>query len=403
LIFPSLELEPPPARANNAAMKIVCAETVLLGHDAFLTAGTTTVIADREITRNDLMDADALIVRSKTKITRELLHGTPVKFVGTATAGIDHIDAAYLQSRGIYWCAAPGCNANSVSEYLIAALLVMGRRHGFDLEGKTIGVIGCGHVGSRVVKKCEALGLRVLRNDPPLAAVSNDPDFFPLEHVLAESDIITLHVPLVKHKPWPTERMADYLFFEQLKPGTIFINAARGNVCDYDALLSARRGGAVSRMILDVWHPEPAFSVDVLKRADLASPHIAGHSYEGKLNGTISCYNECCNFFEIPKTWNIGASLPPPDVPFIELDCTGRDDEQLLHDIVQQVYDIETDDQLIRKAAVHSEVDRARNFDALRKNYRVRREFMNTVVTAQNASSQLKKKIKALGFGTSNA
>lgn len=381
-------------------MKIVCAETVLLGHEAFSTAGRTTVIADRAITRDDLTDADVLIVRSKTEITRELLHGTPVKFVGTATAGTDHIDATYLQEQGIYWCAAPGCNANSVSEYLIAALLVLGRRHGFDLEGKTIGVIGCGNVGSRVAKKCEALGMRVLRNDPPLAAVSTDPDFLPLEHVLAESDIVTLHVPLVKHKPWPTERMADYLFFEQLTPGAIFINSARGSACDYDALLAARHGGAVSRMIVDVWHPEPAFSVEVLKLADLASPHIAGHSYEGKLNGTMACYNELCNFFEISKTWDLAASLPPPEVPAIEIDCTCRDDEEILHDIIRQVYDIETDDRLIRQAAVHSELDRARNFDTLRKNYRMRREFMNTEVNAQNASDALKRKIRALGFKT---
>ena len=379
-------------------MKIVCAETVLLGHEAFSTAGTTTVIPDREIIRDNLIDADALIVRSKTNISRELLRGTAVKFVGTATAGTDHIDAAYLQSEGIYCCAAPGCNANSVSEYLVAALLVLGRRHGFDLKGKTIGVIGCGNVGSRVVKKCAALGMRVLRNDPPLAAVLPDPDFFPLEHVLSKSDIVTLHVPLVKHKPWPTERMADYRFFEQLKPGAVFINAARGSVCDYDALLAARQGGAVSRMIVDVWNPEPAFRVDVLKLADLASPHIAGHSYEGKLNGTITCYNELCNFFEIPKTWEIAAALPPPAVPVVETDCTGRDDEEVLHDILRQVYDIETDDRLIRDAAAGNEITRARNFDTLRKNYRVRREFMNTEVVLQNASDSLRRKVKALGF-----
>ena len=379
-------------------MKIVCAETVLLGRAAFSTAGKTTVIADREITHSDLIDADALIVRSKTKITRELLKGTPVKFIGTATAGIDHIDAAYLQSKGIYWCAAPGGNANSVSEYLVAALLVLGRRHGFDLEGKTIGVIGCGNVGSRVVTKCEALGLRVLRNDPPLAAVSPDPDFFPLERVLAECDIVTLHVPLVQHKPWPTERMADYLFFEQLKPGAIFINTARGSVCDYDALLAARQGGAVSRSIIDVWSPEPAFRTDVLKLADLASPHIAGHSYEGKLNGTVTCYNELCNFFEIPKSWDIAAALPAPEVPVVEIDCTARDDEEILHTLIRQVYDIETDDTLIRDAANGSEIARARNFDALRRNYRMRREFMNTRIIAKNADEDLQNKLKAMGF-----
>ena len=379
-------------------MKIVCAETVLLGQEALSNAGKTVILPDREITRENLLDADALVVRSKTKITAELLHDTPVKFVGTATAGTDHIDADWLQRHGIYWCAAPGCNANSVSEYLVAGLLTLGHRHGYDLQNKTIGVIGCGNVGSRVIKKCHGLGMNVLRNDPPLAAVSPDPDFQPLEHVLAEADIVTLHVPLVKHKPWPTERMADWIFFEQMKPGAIFINAARGSVCDYDALLDAKNSGMVSKTILDVWSPEPAFRTDLVKISDLASPHIAGHSYEGKLNGTIACYNELCNFFEIPKTWDIAASLPTPDVPSIEMDCTGRDDEEILREIIQQVYNIEEDDRLIREAAVHCEVDRARNFDALRKSYRIRREFHNTQLTLNQASRELINKCKALGF-----
>lgn len=379
-------------------MKIVCAETVLLGHEAFSHAGKTVVVPDREITHDHLHDADALIVRSKTKITRELLEHTPVKFVGTATAGTDHMDTQWLESKGIYWCAAPGCNANSVSEYLVAALLVLGRRHGFDLDGKTIGVVGCGNVGSRVARKCRGMGMNVLRNDPPLAAVSADPDFMPLEAMLPECDIVTLHVPLVKHKPWPTERMANYLFFEQLKPGAIFINAARGSVCDYDALLAARQGGAVSRTIIDVWNPEPVFRTDVLKLTDIATPHIAGHSYEGKLNGTVACHNELCNFFEIHKHWNVADSLPEPDIPNLEIDCTGRDDDEVLHEIIKQVYNIETDDTHIREAAVPCEIDRARNFDALRKNYRTRREFMNTKVSAGNASEKLKQKIRALGF-----
>ncbi|RKX46043.1 MAG: 4-phosphoerythronate dehydrogenase, partial [Verrucomicrobia bacterium] len=338
------------------------------------------------------------VIRSKTKATRELLHGTPVQFVGTATAGTDHIDAEWLQQRGIYWSASPGCNANSVSEYLVAALLTLGRRHGFDLEGKTIGVIGCGNVGSLVVRKCHALGMNVLRNDPPLAATSTDPDFQPLETVLAESDIVTLHVPLVKDGPWPTDRIADYRFFEQLKPGTVFINASRGSVCDYDALLDAKQAGAVSRMVIDVWSPEPAFRSDVLKMADLASPHIAGHSYEGKLNGTVACYNELCNFFEISKEWNVAASLPEPEVPVLGIDCAHRDDEDVLHEIIKSIYDIETDDRLIREAAVPDEIDRARNFDTLRKTYRVRREFSNTVVDLQNASESQHRKVKAMGF-----
>jgi erythronate-4-phosphate dehydrogenase len=379
-------------------MKIVCAETVLLGHDALSNAGKTVVIPDREISRDNLLDADALVVRSKTKITEELLGGTPVKFVGTATAGIDHMDTAWLESNGVYWTAAPGCNANSVSEYLIASLLVLGRRHGCDLEGKTIGVIGCGHVGSRVAAKCEALGMRVLRNDPPLAAISADPDFYPLETVLSESDIATLHVPLVKNGPWPTVRMADYRFFEQLRPGAVFINTSRGDVCDYDALLDARQGGAVSHMVIDVWNPEPAFRIDVLEAADLASAHIAGHSFEGKINGTIACYQDLCNFFELPRTWDISASLPDPQVPVVEIDCVGHDDEHVLNEIIKPVYDIAVDDARIRGAAVSDEITRARNFDTLRKNYRIRREFSATEIQANRASPGLMQKIKGLGF-----
>jgi erythronate-4-phosphate dehydrogenase len=382
-------------------MKIVCAETVLLGQEAFSNAGKTIVIPDREISRNDLIDVDALIVRSKTKINRELLKGTSIKFIGTATAGIDHIDTIDLEAHNTYWCSAPGCNANSVSEYLIAALLTLGQRHRFDLEGKTIGVVGCGNVGSRVAIKCEALGMKVLRNDPPLAAASSTPNFWPLETVLAESDIITLHVPLEEEGPWPTKRMADYRFFEQLKPGAIFINAARGAICDYDALLDAKAGGAISHMVIDVWNPEPAFRTDVLKMADLASPHIAGHSYEGKLNGTIACYNELCNFFEIQKKWNISASLPAPNVPYIKIDCTGHDDEKILHETIQQVYNIETDDHLIRTAIAHDEITRARNFDTLRKHYRIRREFANTTVQASQPSDTLFRKMQAMGFAVS--
>jgi erythronate-4-phosphate dehydrogenase len=379
-------------------MKIVCAETVLLGSEAFSNAGITTVMPDREISRDDLTDADALIVRSKTRIDMDLLEGTPVQFVGTATAGTDHIDRQALSAAGIYWCASPGCNANSVSEYIIAALLVLAHRHGFDLQGRSIGVVGCGQVGSRVAAKCESLGMRVLRNDPPLAAASADPDYYPLETVLGESDIVTLHVPLVRDGPWPTCRMTDYRFFEQLKPGAVFMNAARGSVCDYDALLEARQAGAVSRMVIDVWNPEPAFRPDVLQRADLATAHIAGHSFEGKLNGTVACYNELCNFFEIPRTWDTALSLPQAPVPVLETDCTGLDDEALLREIVRAVYDIEADDVLIRKAAVPDEVDRARNFDALRKHYRTRREFGCTEILAAHAAPSLLAKAEGLGF-----
>lgn len=398
----NFNLERPITLIQHVRMKIICAETVLLGKVAFENVGQTIVIPDREITRKDLLDADALIVRSKTKIGKELLEGTPVKFVGTATAGMDHFDTEWLDANNIAWTASPGCNANSVSEYVVAALLTLCDRYGFSLAGKTIGVIGCGNVGSRVVKKCEALGMTVLQNDPPLAAASEDAAYCSLDTLLLEADIITMHVPLTKEGPWATVEMADYCFFEQLKPNTLFINASRGGVVDYDALLDARQKGTVSHTVIDVWNPEPTFRLDVLKWSDIASPHIAGHSYEGKLNGTIACYNKLCQFFNLPETWDIAASLPTPETPTLSIDTAELSDEKALLQIITPIYSIETDDQLIRQAAVLNEIDRAKNFDALRKNYRIRREFMNTKITLENSTETLQKKIQAMGFCLAN-
>ena len=151
-------------------------------------------------------------------------------------------------------------------------------------------------------------------------------------------------------------------------------------------------------MVIDVWNPEPAFRLDVLKAADLASAHIAGHSFEGKLNGTMACYQELCNFFEIPRTGDISASLPDPQVPVLEIDCSGHDDEYVLNEIIKPVYDIEADDAHVREAAAPDEITRARNFDALRKNYRTRREFGNTRIYAAHATAEQIHKIQSLGF-----
>lgn len=379
-------------------MKIICAETVLLGQDAFIHAGTVEVIPDREIRREHLLEADALIIRSKTKITPELIEDTPIRFIGTATAGTDHMNLAYLKQKNIHACSAPGCNANSVGEYITAALLTLSNRTGECLKNKTIGIIGCGNVGKRVIEKCAALGMNILRNDPPLEAETQGTPFIALEKLLAESDIVTLHVPFINEGPWPTDQMANADFFRQLKPNAIFINASRGNVVDYDALLEARKNGTVSQMVIDVWDPEPAFRTDIMEIADLATPHIAGHSYEGKLNGTIQVYQAYCNFFGIKPTWDIQASLPAPEHPNLQLQSPLLDETEALHSLVRTLYNIEKDDRLLRKAAVPQKPIRAQNFDALRKNYRRRREFMHTCVEPHAAPPKLKKTIQALGF-----
>jgi erythronate-4-phosphate dehydrogenase len=366
-------------------MKTVVAETVMLGREAFATLGEVEVIPDRQIGPEHLADADVLVIRSKTKVSPELVEGSSVRFIGTATAGFEHIEFQCLEKREIGWCAAPGCNADSVADYITAALL----RLPIDLENKTIGVIGVGQVGSRVAKRAEALGLRILLNDPPRAAREGEAGFQTLEKLLAEADIVTLHVPLISEKPWPTLKMADCLFFEKMKPGSVFINAARGKVLDADALLHAKANGLISHAVLDVWDPEPQIRADVLAAADIGTPHIAGHSLEGKLNGTIQVYQEACWFFEVEPVWDPAPLLPEVEIPELTIDPAGKTDNEVLAEAVAAVYDI-TADQL-------AETD-IPQFDRLRATYRVRREFKNTRIVLTENRDGLMDKIRLAGF-----
>lgn len=367
--------------------------------EAFRTLGEVKVLAPREITPERAHDVDLLAVRSTTRVNRTLLAGSRVRFVGTATIGIDHLDTAYLEKEGIAWCSAAGCNANSVSEYFVTALLCLGRRHGLALAGKTVGVIGVGNVGSLVVRKAEALGLRVLQNDPPRRDTTGDPIFRPLDEVLADADIVTLHVPVTKAGAYPTARMADRRFFERMKPGGVFVNAARGGVMDSDALLSALDKGMVSRAVLDTWEGEPVFRPDVLAKADLGTPHIAGHSFEGKVMGTVMVYREACRFLGLEPTWTPDGLLPPPLVPEIRMAALDRAEEALLDEIVRQVYDIEADDRRLREIAGRDPRERAEGFEQQRQTYPIRREFRFTRVVLPSSAPSLEGKLRGLGFG----
>jgi len=378
-------------------MKIICAASVLYGREAFSTVGDVSVIPDAEISSGDICTADALITRSKTKVDRTLLAGSAVKFVGTATAGFDHFDLPYLLESGIAWTQAPGCNANSVAEYVVAALLYLANRHGFSLEDRTLGVIGVGQVGSRVVRKAEALGITVLQNDPPLRAKTGDAVFLPLDDLLRNADIVTLHVPLTDDGPWPTAHMADLRFFSQLNPGTIFINAARGEVVDTSALSLALERGVVTNAILDVWENEPTYDAAMLGKVDLGTPHIAGYSLDGKLKGTIQIYRELCHYFEIEPPW-VPPQLVPPTYPVVEIDVRGLSDDEALREVVRRAYDIESDDRRLRETESLPIDERGKAFSDLRRNYPARREFPAISVSAISATPQLQKKIKNLGF-----
>lgn len=403
-------------------MKIICATNMPFAMEAFSTLGDVRIMEGRDIAAGDVKDVEILALRSTTKVDGGLLEGSKVRFVGTATIGTDHLDLGYFDQAGIRWCFAPGCNANSVSEYVTAALLTLGERHGITLEGKTIGVVGVGNVGSRVVAKARALGMRVLMNDPPReraevrsqkaesripesteikangkTSIDVDP-FVSLDQVLAEADVITMHVPLTKEGADKTWHLADEGFFTKAKKGLIFLNAARGSVVDSGALVRAMESGQVSHAVLDTWEGEPAYRQELLAKVDVGTPHIAGHSFEGKVMGTVMVYREACRFLGVPATWSHEPLMPPALVPVLEVDAAGRSDEAVLREVVKRLYDIEADDRRFRETAVADDKVRAKAFDRLRKDYPERREFHYTTVRVRNVRPQLQAKLEGLGF-----
>jgi len=381
--------------------KIVCCSNMPYVKEAFSLLGEPFVKDGRTITAADVKDAEIMAIRSTTKVSREILEGSKVKFVGTATIGTDHMDKAYMDNVGIKWCFAPGCNANSVSEYFTTALLRLATRYNISLEGKAIGVIGVGNVGSLVVKKAAALGMRVLRNDPPKERSEQGTEanrWHSLDDVLREADIITLHVPLTKTGQDATYQMAGRSFFEKMKPGCIFFNCARGGVVNTSELLSAMDRRTVSHAVIDTWEGEPVFRTDLLKSVDIGTPHIAGHSFEGKVYGTVMVYQAACRFIGVEATWTPDKLWPAPIVPEIEEDATGLRDEEVLWKIVSRVYDIEADDKHLRDGSVEDDKARSAHFDSLRSKYPIRREFRFTRVTLRNACPELENKVSELGF-----
>jgi erythronate-4-phosphate dehydrogenase len=373
-------------------MKIVADSNIPFVHEAFGPLGEVQLAPGREITAGEVRDADVLLVRSVTLVNAALLDGSRVKFVGTATIGTDHIDQKYLRQNGIGFANAQGSNANSVAEYVLAAILEMAHRRKFRLRDKILGVIGVGNVGSRVVSYTEALGMHVLQNDPPRQRAEVLPHFTKLDRVLAESDIITLHVPLTREEADATVHLFDKDCLTTLRnQKSILINTSRGAVVDNQALLKAIDGEWLGGTVLDVWEGEPKILPELLDVVDIGTPHIAGYSLDGKANGTRMIHRAACEFFGTKPGWE--PSLPAPPIPRVELAVSsGEDEEEVLRRVVRRVYDITTDDAALRK--------NVRAFDKLRAEYPVRREFFNTELALRGASESLWQKFAALGFRT---
>jgi erythronate-4-phosphate dehydrogenase len=378
-------------------MRIIADANIPFVEECCSSIGKVQVMSGRDMTREAVARADALLVRSITRVDESLLAGSAVRFVGTATIGFDHVDVEYLRRKGIGFASAPGSNANSAAEYVIAALLEIGRRKGVTLAGKSIGVIGVGNVGSRVATKCEALGMQVMRNDPPLARQTGDPKYVPLEK-LHECDFITIHTPLTREGIDKTFHLADETFFESLKEGAVFLNASRGAVVDSEALKIAISSGRLSAVALDVWENEPDIDVELLERVDLGSPHIAGYSFDGKVAGMIMIYCALCEHFNLHPKFDVDDFLPEPQTPRMQVCVEGHDDEAALADAVAKIYSIARDDCDLRRIASEPPEARGKFFDALRKNYPIRREFQNTTVVLDPSAETLSRKLQGIGF-----
>lgn len=262
----------------------------------------------KDFTPEAVKGADALIIRTRTHCDRDLLQGSRVRFIGTATIGFDHIDTAYCREAGITWCNCPGCNAGAVEQYVRSSLLLLQKERGIDLNKACLGIVGVGHVGSHVLSLAARLGMRVLLNDPPRAS-RGERGFVDLDTIMRECDIITFHTPLVRTDPYPTFHLADQAFFHSLRKKPCIINTSRGEVIDTRAILSALDEGLISAAILDVWENEPNIDLELLQKVFIGTPHIAGYSADGKANATRMVLESFCRFFHIAPHFSI--TLPP--------------------------------------------------------------------------------------------
>ena len=402
-------------------MKIVADGNIPFVRECFSSIGEVEVVGGREITREVVADAGALLVRSITAVNEELLSGSKVRFVATATIGFEHIDVEYLRRRNIGFASAPGSNANSAAEYVIAALLEVGQENNVELEGKSIGIIGVGNVGSRVARKCEALGMDVRLNDPPLQRYkSHSPkgqeehrefesallrveqftgksEFLPIEE-LFECDFITLHTPLTFEGVDKTHHLADDRFFRSLREGCVFVNASRGGVVDSGALKRGIIGGRLGAVVLDVWENEPDIDVELLKMVDIGTPHIAGYSLDGKIAGMIMIYEAACAYLGVGAEYGIEVFLPEAGVPELRVDPAADSEQGALMGAVRAVYDIRRDDARLREIRECRAGEVGEFFDNLRKEYPVRREFVNTRVVMESACESLSRKLAGIGF-----
>ncbi|GAB5449724.1 MAG: 4-phosphoerythronate dehydrogenase PdxB [Halioglobus sp.] len=359
----------------------------------YLGAGVTVrTFQGRLLGRDDLDAVDALLVRSVTPVGEALLQGSSVKFVGTATSGFEHVDRAWLKQAGIAFAHAPGSNANSVVEYVLAAIAEDDHRLENLFSGGRVGVVGFGHVGRALVRRLEALGIRYVCYDPWLepASIPNRVEW----DELLRSDVVSLHCELTTQAPWPSCHLIGEVELRGMSAQSLLINASRGDVIDSAALQRALLAGSAPRTVLDVWEGEPAISADLLQKVFIGTPHVAGYSLDGKVLATAML----CSAMR--ATLDISDSAPQPPLPAMSAVCvdTAVEGVSLMRTLLRQSYDILRDDALLREALLGADPAQARlRFDELRRNYRPRRELAGRQVFAGELSAEDRRLVEALG------
>lgn len=329
--------------------------------------GNVTYLDGAAFTKDAIKDADTLIVRTVTRFDEKNLSTSNVKLICSATIGYDHIDTDYCDTHGIAWRNAPGSNSGSVQQYIVSSLITISRQKRFNLKDKTIGIVGVGNVGIKVAAACEILGMKVLLNDPPRQKAENSNIFVSLEKIMEEADIITFHTPLTKDGIDKTYHLADTPFFNNLAKNPIIINSARGGIIDTIAIKNAIKEKKISGAIIDCWENEPQIDIEYMSLVDIATPHIAGYSADGKANATRMSLDSIAEFYNLDKSPISQVQAPAPLNPVIDMDNFDRTDNRI-YDAILTTYN-PADDFKRLKAAPDT-------FKQLRNHYPLRRESL---------------------------
>ncbi len=376
-------------------MHILADENIPLVDEFFAGFGKIRRMPGRSINRAALENVDVLLVRSVTRVDREMLEGSAVRFVGTCTIGTDHLDLDYFEQAGIEWASAPGCNARGVVDYVLGSLLVLSEVRGEALARRRFGVVGAGEVGGRLLEVLRGLGWDVRVCDPP-RQVREAGDFVSLDEILAECDVISLHTPLTLGGDWPTFHLFDQARLSRLRPGTWLINASRGAVVDNAALRDLLLQRPDLEAVLDVWEGEPQVDVALAGLCRIATPHIAGYSLDGKLRGTAQIYAALCAARGVEPAIELAQLMPGPALTELAF-ASSADPAEMLATLCRAVYDPRRDDADFRRSLPGDEAQRRAGFDLLRKQYPPRREIDGLKVRIGGHNPALATIVEALG------